>query len=266
MSAFRSCIYSGTVVHKRLSPKQHGFAYRVFALCLDVDEIDRMDQGLRLFSRNRRNVVSFRDADVGEAGAESVALKARRLLASAGFAHFGARIELVCYPRILGYVFNPLSVYFCMDADGQIGAVIYEVTNTFGERKSYVVEAGARTRAGLMQSCAKELYVSPFTGALGRYSFHVVPPSDRIVVGIALREGERPILKTHFRGDRMPLSDRAIARMLARHSLMTLKVIGAIHYEAARLWAKGIPLVQKHASPAYSFTIVRSKSQEIEHA
>lgn len=266
MNDLRSCMYAGTVVHKRLRPKMHGFSYRVFALCLDVDEIDQIHRALRLFSRNRRNVLSFWDADVGASGVETVGDAARRLLAATGYARFGAHIELVCYPRILGYVFNPLSVYFCRDEDGVVGVVIYEVTNTFGERKSYVVEAAGRSRETLAQSCPKELYVSPFTGADGHYSFHVVPPSDRVVVGVALRESGQPVLKTHFCGDRVPISDRSIARMLARHPLMTLKVIGAIHYEAVRLWVKGVPLVKKHISPVYSFTVIRSKPEEIEHA
>ena len=265
MTAFKSCIYAGTVVHKRLAPKPHGFAYRVFTLCLDVDEIDKLDRNLRLFSRGKRNALSFFDRDVGDAAQEPVGDKVRRLLASAGLARFAASIELVCYPRILGYVFNPLSVYFCKDATGALGAVIYEVSNTFGERKSYLVEAGGVSNATLAQSCAKELYVSPFTAAEGTYSFHVVLPSERVVLGVALREGSRAVLKTHFRGDRIPLNDRAIARMLARHPLMTVKVIGAIHYEAAKLWVKGVPLVRRHDSPAYSFTIVRSQSREVEH-
>ncbi len=266
MSAYRSAIYTGTVTHKRLVPRQHGFTYKVFALCLDVDEIDRLDRDLRLFSRGRRNLVSFFDSDVGEASGVRVGDKARRLLADAGLGRFGARIELVCYPRILGYVFNPLSVYFCRDASDTLGAVIYEVTNTFGERKSYLVEVDGAPGATVSQSCAKQLYVSPFTEAAGSYSFHLVPPAERVVIGVAFREGERAVLKTHFRGDRLALSDGAIARMLVRHPLMTLKVVGAIHYEAARLWAKGVPLVRRHGSPAYSYTIVRSRKQELGHA
>lgn len=266
MTVLTSCMYAGTVVHKRLEPKQHGFSYRVFALSLDVDEIDRLDRDLRLFSRNRRNALSFWDADLGEAGARPVGDKVRTLLAAAGLSEYAARIELVCYPRILGYVFNPLSVYFCRDGSDRVGAVIYEVTNTFGERKSYLVKVTGAAGSAVVQNCAKELYVSPFTAAEGSYSFHVVPPSERVVLGVALRTSGRPVLKTHFRGERVPLSDRAIAAMLARHPLMTFKVVAAIHYEAFRLWAKGVPLVERHGSPAYSFTIVRTEVQEAGHA
>lgn len=266
MSPFRSCLYAGSVVHKRLVPKRHAFAYRVFALCLDVDEIDRLDRELRLFSRGRANVLSFYDADCGEAGGRPIAEKTRRLLAEAGLEAFGAHIELLTYPRILGYVFTPLSVFFCHDAVGALGAVIYEVTNTFGERRSYLIEARGRAGETLVQRCPKQLYVSPFTGANGTYSFHVVPPSRCTVVGVAFRDGDQPVLKTHFRGERIALTDASVAQLLARHPLMTLKVVGAIHYEALRLWLKGVPLVPRHVSPTYAATIVRSPSQELGHA
>lgn len=265
MSSLASCIYEGTVVHKRLTPRHHAFAYRVFTLCLDVDEIDRIDQGLRLFSRGKRNLVGVWDADLGEPGPDSVSSKARRLLDRCGLGNFGTRIELVCYPRILGFVFNPLSVYFCRDGSGRLGAVIYEVSNTFGERKSYVIPATGDGHA-ITQTCTKEMYVSPFTGATGSYGFHCIAPSDRVVIGVNFRASGHPVLKTHFRGDRRPLTDRMIVRLMARYPLMTLKVFGAIHLEAARLWSKGVPLVTRHASPAYSFTIVDQQVRDARHA
>jgi DUF1365 family protein len=265
MPALASCLYEGTVVHKRLMPRQHAFSYRVFTLCLDVDEIDLLDARLRLFSRNRRNVLGFRDADLGAEGAEPVADKTRRLLDRCGLGACGVRIELVCYPRLFGYVFNPLSAYFCRDARGVVGAVIYEVSNTVGERKSYVIPTN-EANAAISQSCAKEMYVSPFTGASGHYSFHGIAPSDRIVIGVNFREAGQSVLKTHFRGERKPLTDSAIAGVVARHPLMTLKVMGAIHFEALRLWAKGVPVVTRHTSPAYSFTIVDRTQRTPNHA
>lgn len=267
MNALSSCIYEGSVVHKRLTPRRHALAYRVFTLCLDVDEIDRIDRSLRLFSRGRRNLVGFFDADLGEPGPDSVGAKARRLLERSGLEDFGASIQLVCYPRLLGFVFNPLSVYFCRDAAGRVGAMIYEVSNTFGERKSYVipiVDDGDGDQ--ITQDCAKDMYVSPFTAASGHYAFHCIAPSDRVVIGVNFREAGRPVLKTHFRGDRRPLTDGVILRLMARYPLMTLKVFGAIHLEAARLWAKGVPIVPRHASPDYSSTLVERSIREAPHA
>ncbi|HRD76924.1 MAG TPA: DUF1365 domain-containing protein [Hyphomicrobiaceae bacterium] len=257
MTASGSAIFEGTVVHKRLSPKPHAFAYRVFTLCLDLDEIASLDRELRLFSVNRRNVVSFWDSDLGPGGPEAAAEKARALLDHCGLGVYGARIELVCYPRLLGYVFNPLSVYFCRNSDGRLGAVVYEVSNTFSERKSYVIPIEGESGI-ISQQCVKDMYVSPFTKAAGSYGFHCVAPSERVVIGVNFREAGRPVLKTHFAGVRRPLSDRALLSAVTRHPLMTMKVMAAIHFEAARLWAKGVPVVTRHASPAYSYTRVNS--------
>lgn len=266
MSPLASCAYEGVVVHKRLAPKTHGFSYRVFALCLDLDEIDRLDGSLRLFSRGRRNLVSIRDADLAAPGPGRVGDKVRAQLRDAGLASACERIEMVCYPRLLGYVFNPLTVYFCRDSNARVGAVVYEVTNTFGERKSYVIPAHEGAAGAITQGCAKELYVSPFTRREGSYGFHALAPSERVVIGVNFREAGTPVLKTHFRGERRELSDAMLARLVLRYPLMTLKVIGAIHYEAARLWAKGVSLVPRHTSPPYSVSVIERPLREQSHA
>jgi DUF1365 family protein len=269
MKPFTSCAYVGTVVHKRLTPRRHAFSYRVFALCLDVDEIDRLAVGLRLFSRGSWNLTSFHDRDHGAGTGEMIGAHVRGVLREAGLESCGANVQLVCYPRLLGYVFNPLSVYFARDASGRLGAIVYEVSNTLGERRCYVIPVAETGSDGddegiVIQRCAKQLYVSPFTTMDGAsYGFHVVPPGDRLVIGVDLREGDRPVLKTHFRGERRALSDRMIAGLLLRYPLMTLKVIGAIHVEAARLWLKGVPVQSYHASPRYAVTTVNVTSREI---
>lgn len=266
MSPFRSCAYVGTVAHKRLTPRQHAFSYRVFALCLDVDEIDRLAAELNLFSRGRWNLLSFHDRDYAAGTGEAIGEHVRGMLRDAQLQSFGARIELVCYPRLLGYVFNPISVYYARDESGRLGVIIYEVTNTLAERRSYVIpvaDADGTEERTLMQRCAKQLYVSPFTTTDDAdYSFHVLPPGERIVIGVDLRENGRPVIKTHFRGERLDLSDRAIAGLLLSYPLMTLKVIGAIHVEAARLWLKGVPVQSYRASPRYSVTTAKPPSRE----
>ncbi len=259
MSGFKSSLYLGSVVHKRLTPNQHAFSYRVFSLCLDVDEIEQLDRQLRLFSRDAWNVLSFWDRDLGNASGKTVGDKARALLADAGLQSCGHRIELVCYPRVLGYAFNPICVYFCHDEAGRLGAIIYEVSNTFRERRAYVIEAPHRASDTIAQACEKELYVSPFTSPAGSYSFHVRPPGEELVVGVAFRDAKRAVLKTHFRAKRIPLSDGAILRLLTGNPMMTLKVIGAIHLEAARLWIKGVPITQRFVSDGYASTVVRSQ-------
>ncbi len=265
MNALRSCAYVGTVVHKRLEPRRHAFSYRVFALCLDVDEIAEVSRRLRLFSRGRFNLMSFHDADHGDGSATDIATHIRKVFDGAGLGSFGARVELVCYPRLFGYVFNPLSVYFGRDTQGRLGAIAYEVSNTLGERRSYVIPVSpdrSDDASVIAQHCDKQLYVSPFTGPSGSYGFHIVPPGETVVLGVDFREEGRPVLKTHFRGTRRPLGDGAIAGLLLRHPLMTLKIMAAIHLQAARLWLKGVPIRTYHASPRYAVTTVAAPSSE----
>ena len=265
MSGFTSCAYTGSVVHKRLRPREHAFTYRVFTLCLDLDELDCLDARLRLFSRNRWNLMSFRDADFGD-GRGCLAAQIRGVLEAGGLGACGHRITLVCYPRLLGFVFNPLSVYFCHDAEDRLGVIVYEVSNTFGERKRYIIPVGASVEGGVAQACAKEMYVSPFTSPEARYSFHVHPPGAGLVIGVDIADTSGPVLKTHFRGARRDLSDRDIAVLLLRYPLMTLKVVAGIHFEALRLWWKGVPRVVRHVSPRYSETIVTEPMRVLPHA
>lgn len=265
MSASTSCAYAGTVVHKRLSPKQHAFSYKVFSLALDVDEIKNLDKSLRLFSHNRWNILSFHDHDHGSRDCSNIGEHVRRMLCEAGLDHAGARIVLLCYPRLLGFVFNPLSVYFCYRHDGRLGAIIYEVSNTFRERKSYLIPLLEDDGGTIAQSCSKEMYVSPFTSPNGSYRFHVQRPGPHVLVGVAFHSIDGPVLKTHFRGDRYKLSDWGIVRLVCRHPLMTIKVVVGIHFEAARLWLKGVPLAERRRSLPYSSTLVIPSTRETHH-
>jgi len=267
MTRAASGIYPGTVVHKRLSPRPHAFRYSVCALLLDVDEIDRLATDLKLFSRNRFNLVSFHDRDHGRGDGTPVDVHARGLLAAGGLDACGHSVRLLCYPRLIGYVFNPLSVYFCSRRDGTLGAVIYEVTNTFRERTSYIIPAMPAVNGTVSQACAKAMYVSPFASRAGCYSFRIRAPAADVMVAVNFRDQTGcPVLKTRFSGARQPLDDTALARLMARHPMMTLKVIGAIHFEAARLWAKRIPLVRHDAAPRYSWQLVSPVSQGPAHA
>ncbi len=267
MTELTSAAYVGRVVHNRLRPRKHAFAYRVFTLLLDVDEIDRIASRSRLFSRTRWNVFSFYDRDYAAGDGERVGDHVRRVLSEAGLAGCGAQVTLLSYPRLFGTVFNPLSVYFCRDSDHRLGAVIYEVSNTFRERKAYVIPVTDDVDGGrLEQRCAKELYVSPFTAADGHYAFHIQPPGARVMVGVDLCDTVGPVLKTYFAGQRAPLTDGLLARLAFSHPMMTAKVVGGIHLEALRLWLKGVPLVTRHVSPAYSFTVVTPHAGDASHA
>jgi hypothetical protein len=255
IGAPQSCLYFGSVMHRRLRHRRHRLAYRVFTLYVDLDELPALQRRLRLFSWNRFNLFGLNDADLGD-GIGSPASWARRQLARAGLAHAGARIGLLCYPRVLGYVFNPISVYFCFDRRGTLGAVIYEVHNTFGERHSYLVPVDPDAPGPFRHHCAKRLHVSPFIGMEATYHFRLGVPGERLSFAIAETDADGPVLQAAATGARVALTDRALVSAFLRYPFMTLKVIAAIHWEALRLWLKGLPVHRKPAPPAAAVTIV----------
>jgi uncharacterized protein len=242
------------VVHKRLRPHAHELRYRVFSLLLDIDRIDEAAAQCRWFSRNRANLLAFYDRDHGAAVDRPISQEARQIFQGAGLACDDARILLLAYPRVFGMAFNPLSVYFLVGTDGVLRGLIYEVNNTFGERKSYVLPAGAPTAETYAQNCDKELYVSPFTPPAGRYSFRVRLADGATMVGVALRDVSGPLLKTHTAGRLEPLTSSSALSAALQTPLQMAKIIGGIHWEALKLWLKGVPLVRRHRSPAYSIS------------
>ena len=248
-----SGIYRGHVVHKRVRPAPHALDYKVFSFLLDIDEIASLTKRLRLFSYNAWNVFSFHDRDHGPGGQTTIREIAHAALIEAERPSEGRRILVLAYPRIFGYVFNPLSVFFVYAPSGDLETLIYEVSNTFGERVSYVVPAGSQQTNGVyVQSCAKDMFVSPFAAGHGQYGFIVRDPADEAFVAVNFSDGVEPLIKTHFRGRRSDLSDRVLLKLLVTYPLFTVKVIAAIHYEAAKLWFKGVPLTERHVSPRYA--------------
>lgn len=227
-----SGIYTGFVVHKRLRPKRHQLRYRVFSLLLDLDELPSLS--LRWLAVNRPGLLSFREADHGDGGPLRPWVAAR--LADAGIEADGP-VRLLCYPRMLGYVFNPLTVHFCHRGDGSLAAVIYEVHNTHGERHAYVLPAGDGM---VRQSCAKTFFVSPFMPMDCVYHFTINPPDEQVRIGIVECDREGVLLTATFNGERTKLSDAGLLRAVFAHPLMTLKVTAAIHWEAIKLLFKGL--------------------------
>lgn len=244
-----AAIYRGSVMHSRLRPMRNRFEYRVFSLLVDVDELPALTRRLRWLSHNRFNLMSLHDRDHGDARpGESLRAWAERTLCAAGIEPPHGPIELLCFPRLLGYVFNPLSLWFCRDPAGRLMAVIYEVHNTFGGRHAYAlpVVAGQDERA-LQQRCGKELYVSPFIPMQAQYSFRLKSPREAFALLIRERGEEGEILRATLSGRRRPLTDSELLKAFAAHPLMTLKVIAAIHWHALRLWLKG---ARYHPDPA----------------
>lgn len=263
---FQSCLYLGTVVHQRLRPRRHELSYRVFSVLFDLDELPALAANLRLFSLGRWGVFSFREEDHGD-GTGALRSWVLGQLADAGIDLDGGAVRILCYPRFFGYAFNPLSVFFCYRSGGDLAAILYEVRNTFGERHGYLVpvehpgeHAGGNSARVIRQACDKQLYVSPFIAMQARYHFRIVPPGETISVVINQSDEEGPLLRAWFKGWRAPISDRMLATMLFRYPLMTLKVIGGIHWEALRLWLKGVPLVDRPLPPTYPVTVVPPRS------
>jgi hypothetical protein len=240
-------LYFGDVMHARLKPVGHRFSYRVMSLLIDLDRLDEANRQCQLFGVNRAALYSFHEADHGERDGSSLRAYAQGRAREHGISLTGGRVWLLCYPRLLGYTFNPLSVYFCNGADGALALVIYEVRNTFGQMQSYVlpVRPGDITAAGVRQEQDKLFYVSPFVEMATRYRFRISPPGEEVRLRILEVDAEGPLLAATFSGRRRALTTRTLLRAFVTLPLLTLKIIGAIHWEALRLWLKGVRLVPR---------------------
>lgn len=244
-----SALYVGGVFHARQRPKAHRLNYRVFWLMLDLAEIDLLDARLRVLSRNRFNLLSFHDRDHGDGSAAPLRSQIEARLSEVGVDIGRGAVRLLTMPRVLGFVFNPISLYFCHHEDGRLAAMVYEVTSTFRERRSYVLPVqAADAEAGLFrQQVHKALYVSPFMDMGMDYEFRGRPPGEALALAINGSDAEGLLIATTMTGARRPMTDRALALAALAMPLLTLKVVAAIHWEALKLWLKGIPLTQKPA-------------------
>ncbi len=258
-----AALYFGDVMHARLKPMGHRFSYRVMSLLIDLDRLDDADRTSRLFGVNRPALYSFHEKDHGERDGSSLRAYAKRCAAAHGIDLTNGRVELLCYPRLLGYTFNPLSVYFCRRADDSLALIIYEVRNTFGDIHPYVlpVAPGEQSDAGIRQMQDKLFYVSPFIETAMRYHFRVSPPSDDVKLRILETDAEGPLLAATFHGRRRPLTSRALLRSFFGLPLVTLKIMAAIHWEALRLWLKGARLVPRPSPNAGNTGLASERSR-----
>lgn len=252
-------------MHRRFAPKAHRFLYRIFLFALDLDEVPELSRRLRFFSAESRNLYSFHDKDYlptdeplhngsipSTAPHASSSLKGRVLafLAQRGTDLSGGKVLLVTLPRIFGYLFNPVSFYFCYDRSGTLVAALTEVTNTFKEMKPYFLGPDARTEAGAFhRRVPKYFYVSPYSDVDVEFDFQLQAPGEKLSIQIDDYQGRARTLTSTLTGARRPLTAGRLAWFTLKYPLLTLRIIALIHWHAFRLWLKRVPWFPKAARP-----------------
>jgi DUF1365 family protein len=250
-STLASAVYEGVVRHRRLTPHPHAFDYRMAQLYLDLDEVDRVFKQHWLWSSERGNIAQFRRSDYLGPAELTLAEAVRQRVEKATGRRFAGPIRLLCHLRYFGFVFNPVSFYYCFDEDGvTLDCIVAEITNTpWKERHAYVLPVStARSQARVLHwSFPKAFHVSPFMPMTREYEWHFTTPSDDLCVHMqVLRGGQREFDAT-LNLRRRALNGASLARVLWRYPLMTAQVVGAIHWQALRLWLKRNPI---HDHPA----------------
>ena len=244
MSFFSSCIYSGFVIHKRFIPKKHFFSYKTFSLFIDLNELEILQKKIKFFSYNKFNVLSFYNVDHGPRDGSSLTDWVKKILNKADINIGAGSIKLLCYPRFYGYVFNPLSIFYCYDEGLKLKAILYEVKNTFNEQHTYVFSNSSSSDL-IFNKCEKKFYVSPFIEMDTFYNFRLLKPGKILKVYIKQNDMTGVLLSACQVGKRLEMSSKNLFLQFIRHPLMSFKVILAIHFEAFRLWAKGVKHVKK---------------------
>ena len=249
-----SAIYNGQVIHKRFKPKVHYFRYNVFSLLIDLSELETIDKEISFFSLNKFNLISFYEKDHGERDGSSLINWVNKNLEKNNIPTQDIKIKILCYPRILGFVFNPLSVFYVYNLQNKLISILYEVKNTFGEQHTYIFKI-TKDENLVQNKCAKKFHVSPFIEMDCNYFFRLLKPGDKISVIIDQYDKEDKILFASQDGIRTDFNSKELIKSYLKHPLMTFKIIIAIHYEAFKLWLKGIKFIKKKIKIKNNITI-----------
>ncbi len=240
-------LYVGHTTHHRFGPRPHRFRYRIFQLLVDIDQVETGFPRMLSLRVGRTGLFSFARRDHGPRDGRPLRSWVEARLAEAGIAASARTIRLLCFPRVLSFVFNPLSIFLIHGDEDRLEAVIYEVNNTFGQTHAYVVPA---TGAAVERHEAdKALYVSPFYPVAGGYRFRLVPPAEMVDLTIVKQTGGHPDFSATLTAERRPLSEAALLKLFVTMPLMTLGVVLAIHWQALRLWFKAAPFSPRPAGP-----------------
>ena len=249
-------LIAGDVMHRRTRPAVNAFSYPAFCLRLPLSGLARLAEGG--IALNARGLVSFHERDHGPRDGSSLDAWIRALLAREGVRADG-EIVLYAFPRMLGYVFNPVSFWVCHDGDGAVRAVLVEVNNTFGESHQYLLahDDGRPLATGQTLTAAKEFHVSPFCAVRGHYTFRFHFGPGRWLARIDYFEPDdyvRALLETHVSGIAEPLPARGPLPLFWRYRWFTLGVVARIHWQAAKLWFKRVPFFTKPSPPHQPLT------------
>ena len=248
-----SNIYIGKVVHKRFKPKEHFFKYNVFSLLIDLDELEIINNEIRIFSYNKFNLISFFDKDHGPRDGSPVKEWVLKNLETINIFNKNVKIKLLCFPRIFGYVFNPLSIFFIYDDESKLISILYEVKNTFGEQHAYVFKT--TDEKVVQNNCKKKFHVSPFIEMDCEYFFKILKPDNKLSVVIDQYDKEGKIFFASQDGEAIEFNAKNLINSFLSHPLMSFKIILAIHFEAFRLWIKGVKLIKKKFKIKNNITI-----------
>ena len=231
-----SCIYNGEVTHTRFKPVRHFLKYKTFSLFIDLDEMTELSRSISIFSYNSFNIFSFYDKDHGGRDGGSLKEWVFKNLSNFEIKENITNIKILCYPRIFGYVFNPLSIFYCYEKE-KLKVIFYEVKNTFNEQHTYIFKI--KDNVETTQKCKKRFYVSPFMDMETYYNFKLNNPKKKLSVLIRQTDAEGTVLTATQTGEKKELSFKQLLVNFFKYPFMTIKIIGSIHYEAFLLWKKG---------------------------